>query len=151
MRYQEYAVHPQLQPYVECFWSLEMTAVEPRLPELVVPDGRPELLIHRGDRYRELRPARERQPRSFAYGQLRRPLVIEPTGRTEIVAARLRPYGLSALAAIPAVEATGIAVPLDALWGRDAVTLEEQVGSARSVADAISTLERWLCLVASPS
>ena len=117
MRYQEYAVHPQLQPYVECFWSLEMAAVEPRLPELVVPDGRPELLIHRGDRYRELRPARERQPRSFAYGQLRRPIVIEPTGRTEIVAA---PVNSQKALGRPCAPSTGIDAPLTQLARSDA-------------------------------
>ena len=53
MSYAEFAPLPALAPFVRCVWMFE--APGPGGPATrIVPDGRPELVIHCGDRFAEV-------------------------------------------------------------------------------------------------
>ena len=46
LRYVEHRPRPELRPYLECLWLAEDTRARSRLPERVVPDACPELIVH---------------------------------------------------------------------------------------------------------
>ncbi|MCX6612965.1 MAG: hypothetical protein NTW74_19215, partial [Acidobacteria bacterium] len=69
--YRQEAAPAHLEPWVECTWTLEGEAEGES--EVILPDGRMELVFHHGARPRN-------QAVSFVTGQLTAPLVIYPTG-----------------------------------------------------------------------
>ena len=71
LRYVEHRPRPELRPYLECLWLAEDTRARSRLPERVVPDACPELIVHLADRFTRQRGSRfVRQPRAFLAGTL---------------------------------------------------------------------------------
>jgi len=69
----------------------------------VLPDGRPELILHLGDRFTRVdaNGCTEMQSTMIVAGQLTGPLVLRPTGRVSVLGVRLRPYGAAALLRAP--------------------------------------------------
>ena len=49
MIYREYTATPALAPAVECVWTLDGHACEMADAQPVLPDGRPEIILHLGD------------------------------------------------------------------------------------------------------
>jgi AraC-like DNA-binding protein len=98
MIYSERAPSPALAAFVDRLWTLDgprdATDLDP-----ILPDGHPELIVHCGDPFVELRGDCDRhvQARVLIAGQLRRAVHIAPTGDTHVVGARLRPDGAAAI------------------------------------------------------
>lgn len=123
MRYAEHAPRPELSDVVRCVWIGEDAAPE-RVPQPVVGDGCPELLVHYGD------PMLERgvggreapQPRAFVAGQLTRPLWLRPRGRVGVLGVRFHPYSAYRVLRHPLADLTDRRVPLaDLLEGAPAL------------------------------
>ncbi|PWT89271.1 MAG: hypothetical protein C5B56_07390 [Proteobacteria bacterium] len=97
MRYREIGPSPDLQPIVECFWTLE-SAGGPGMPQRVVPDGHPELILNSGTPFEALESgAWRRQPRLFFAGQIDGPLLLQPSADARVLGIRFRPHGAAAL------------------------------------------------------
>lgn len=130
---------------MECFWELDEVDADPTTtPHLVVPDGRPELIVH----YR--RPFVRRQGgvdvaegRAFLFGQLLEPIELTPNGPVGVIAARLRPEGLGLFGSQPAFELTGRAIPVSQL-GYGGADLSMRVAEARSPEARRRILENFL-------
>jgi AraC-like DNA-binding protein len=78
----------------------------------VLPDGRPELVVHLGDPFIRIDAggmAVRQAPILFA-GQLMGPLTLRPTGRVAIVGIRFCPYGAGALGIGPLGVLSGLTV-----------------------------------------
>ncbi len=104
MDYREHPPLPALAHLVELIWTLEGHAdLLGGEPQPVFPDGRPELVLHLGDRFERLHDDGrvERQAAIIMAGQLTSRLLLRPTGRIAIVSVRFRPYGAAAVSAIP--------------------------------------------------
>lgn len=117
MRYLEFAPAPTLAAAVQCLWTLDGAAAGEAAP--VLPDGRPELILHLGAPF-EIEdvtgtPARQ-SPIVFA-GQLPRRLVMRPSGHVAVVGVRFHPFGAAALLRVPQVELLGPPISLDAIDG----------------------------------
>lgn len=115
MRYAELDPLPELQGLVERIWLLEghpPTAVE---PEPILPDGRPELVLHYGDAFERVdaRGTFERQPPIIFAGQVISPLLLRPTGRVAVVGIRFRPHGAAALLRTPQHDLAGLTLGID--------------------------------------
>lgn len=95
MFYDHVAPPPALEPFVDCIWVLAAPAQEgPVLPELVVPDGKTELIVHFGDDFTKLEGASwERQARVLMSGQLTERILLRPTGTVGVVSARFKAAG----------------------------------------------------------
>jgi AraC-like DNA-binding protein len=118
MRYGELKPTPALQPFVECFWTLEgdgSTGLSP--PERILPDGCVELILNFGDRFFQHgeNNQRELQPRHFLVGQMSGPILISPAGRVELLGIRFQPGGTRAFLDLPAHEFTDRVVELGSL------------------------------------
>lgn len=150
MDYQEHAVPPALASILEVIWTLEgPPSGGVSRPEPIIPDGRPELIVHFGDAFERCDAGSvERQPMLLYAGQLDRPLALRPTGRVGVLGLRLRPAGASALMSIGQQELVGLTVPVhdvSASLGDWLVQIRESTRSPVEAAALVSVgLERMV-------
>ncbi len=143
MRYVELAAGPSLADCVECFWALEDDG-DPAW-ERVLPDGRPEVVIHFGDPFvRRVEGRVDRQTRALLAGNVTQALHLRPTGTVGIVGARLFPHAIPRLFGAPGREFIDQVVPLADVVGRDGHELEGRVDDATSVGERVARLGRFL-------
>ncbi len=84
-----------LEPFVDCIWILAGAKDDgdPE-PQIVVPDGKTELIVHFGDAFLKLEGrAYERQARVLMSGQLTRRIMLKPTGEIGVVSVRFKAAG----------------------------------------------------------
>jgi AraC-like DNA-binding protein len=115
MEYREFRPSARLARAVQCVWTLsaEPDAVQPMQP--VLPDGRPELILHFGDRFdRDHGGNRlERQAAVLYAGQLTEQLVLRPSGRIAVVGVRFHAFGAATLLRMPQHELAGLTVGVE--------------------------------------
>ena len=110
MHYREFAPGEDASRIVECYWLLE--GATPGAVQRVVPDGRPELILHLGQPFESFQNGHwHAQPQCFLAGQLTGPLLLRAAGDTRVLGVRFRPGGASQLLAVPAQELTGRMLP----------------------------------------
>jgi AraC-like DNA-binding protein len=117
MLYRECAATPALTGIVDCVWTLDGDARELADAQPVLPDGKPEIVLHLGDPFERIDSGgtQERQPRVIFAGQLLAPLELRATGRVSVVGIRLQPHGAAALVTEPQHQLVGQTLGLDAL------------------------------------
>src|SRR5262245_61303510 len=99
VQYTTFAPSRLLEATVYCVWTLEGHARELADMQPILPDGRPEIVLHLGDPFERIETsvAPDRQPSIIFAGQLVGPLVLRPTGHVAVVGIRLQPHGAAAL------------------------------------------------------
>lgn len=128
--YREISAPPELSHLIRCVWFLAGRG-DHYQPQPVVPDGRLELLVHRADPFRELRPGGARlQDTMLVAGQLTQPIHLLPGHDIDVVGIRLNPVGAGALLGIPLHELTNAVVNLYEICPRLARALEAAVAIA---------------------
>ena len=116
MDYREIAPIPQLTRVVDRLWTLEGDALPSGAPaEPVLPDGRPELILHFGDPFERVEAdgSSARQATILYAGQVTSPLLLRPTGRIAVLGIRFHPFGAAALFDHPQHELAGATLGLD--------------------------------------
>ena len=153
MRYREIAPLPQLAGIVQCVWLLEGDAATGAgAPEPVLPDGRPELILHFGDCFERITAAAPVvQPAIIFAGQLTSPLLLRPTGRVAVVGVRFHPDGAPCVVPVPQHEVAGLTIDaglLSARFGRELGDVErvdsDESGLARTAVAVQEVLLRWM-------
>lgn len=106
-RYQEFAPPADLRPFVRVIWTYAAPAPSPTI-QRIAPDGCPELIFDLGAPYAEQDAdgVFRLQPPALFAGQMTRPLVMHPTGPTELVAIRFKPDGARGFLNRPLSDAT---------------------------------------------
>ena len=135
---------PALAFVVDRIWTLEGHAREMADAQPVLPDGRPEIILHLGDPFERVHADGEREgqaPLIFA-GQLLGPLDLRASGRVAVVGIRLTPHGAGALLFEPQDRLVGHTAPLDAL--SSSLSTELDAARARATADAARIVEAVL-------
>jgi AraC-like DNA-binding protein len=118
LKYAEIEPSPALARVVKVFWSLRGTAPShdegPVAADRILPDGCPEIVVNRADRFRRLLDdgSSHRQAEILLVGPLRRAIRIAPDGVVDLLGIRLRPGGLFALLGVPAHELVDVDVSL---------------------------------------
>lgn len=106
-----------LAPYVRFVWTLSAdTRID---PQIVVPDGCPELIFQFGDDFLLHQDAHTAivQPRAFVFGQLEQAILIQPAGpHVDVLGVRFHPAGLSAFTSVPQHTLKGRMVSCVDLW-----------------------------------
>ena len=143
----EFAPHPFLRPYVKLIWAFESD--EPEVfgpPDRILPDGIVELVFHYGDpfRIRFGESAEEIQPRSSAVSQTSRFIEIRPTGGFGLISVRFFPWGACQFFPVPISEFADGQIPVDMLWGKQALELEDRICSASTLHERVRLIERFL-------
>jgi len=147
IRVREYPVHPRLQPYVKCLWSLESDGPIPGSGrERILPDSCVELVFHFHDPYRSYFAdgGTAVQPRGFVVGQMDRFLEIEPAGRAGFVAVRFFARGAYLFFHRPLREVAAGVVDVEDLWGRKAREWTERITLAKDMPARVGFVERAL-------
>jgi AraC-like DNA-binding protein len=150
MNYRELEPRPELAPFVKCYWVLEASKhggagrTSDDL-ERVYPDGCPELIFHRGDRFHLVRNgSSERQSRALVFGQLERRIELRRPPRVETIGVRLRHAGLKPLLRIDAYAITGTWRPLAEVAGTWGAELEAAALAAPDCDEAVRGIEEAL-------
>lgn len=147
MQYEEYGPLPPLRPFVERVWTLEGHASVLRgALQPVLPDGRPELILHLGDRFDRIHPdgQPDPQPDLIFAGQLTAQLVLRPAGAIKVLGIRFEPFGASGLFRIPQHELAGLTLDLAAMSAPLARELRRVQETAASLAHAAVAAQQAL-------
>jgi len=114
MYYRESSPSAQLSG-VKCFWSLEYTgSLE---PEAIIPDGCIEIVFNLADRFRRYDPVgASLQPFSLVAGQMRRSVLIGPSGDVRLFGIRFFPLGAQRFFRMDLSELTDRIEALDTVW-----------------------------------
>jgi AraC-like DNA-binding protein len=102
MRYRQ--IYPGIEAarIVSHYWMLEGDSVA-EVPQRIVPDGHPEIILNFGAPFESLGPdgCWRPQPASFFAGQIEGPLLVRPTGPTRILGIRFHPWGAHSILRAP--------------------------------------------------
>jgi AraC-like DNA-binding protein len=145
LHYVERPAPAPLAAAIECIWSVSdrVTRIA-RPPDRLTPDGCPELIVHRADRYARVVDGRlVRQPAAFLAGTLSRPWIVQAPARVGTIGVRFRPGGLTALFGASLAGTADREVPLGELPAPLAV-LVATIRRARGPASALRAAEAWL-------
>ncbi len=123
-----------LEPFVECFWLLSAPKTEGKgESQIVLPDGRTELIVHFGSHFLKLEGKRfVKQAVVLMSGQLTKRIVLKPSGEIGVVAARFKPAGAARFFNLPYEEIVDRVVDFSAYEKEVSKRLLEQVAEANS-------------------
>lgn len=147
MEYREFLPGGLLGPFVERIWTLTGAASEfDGAAQPVLPDGRPELVVHFGDPFERLGDTGEstRQARVLLAGQLTAQLTLRPTGRIAVLGVRFHAFGASAFARVPQHQLAGLTIAIEDVAPALARALAQVQEQTTSVAEAVPLVERAL-------
>lgn len=146
MVYRTFEPSDDLTAMIKCYWTLESPKEEKPERQTIVPDGCMEMIFHYGDAYRQYMDSGNSiiQPHCFVFGQLTRPLEIEPTGITGIFSVRFHPNGFFPFASVPIKGMENRAVPLDELFGTAGSEIAHTILAAGSAPERIQLIETFL-------
>lgn len=135
-----------LKALIKCYWTLESSKEDTSERQTIVPDGCMEMIFHYGDLYRQHieNGTTIIQPRCFVFGQITKPLEIEPTGDTGIFSVRFHPNGFLPFASIQIKDMENTAISLETLFGKDGIEIGEQIIAAGSTSERIRLVENFL-------
>jgi AraC-like DNA-binding protein len=107
-----------LTRFVECCWTLEgEPTAGRRIPERILPDGCVEIILNFSDAFTHIHDSgkEEMQPRNLLVGQMTRPVLIAPTGTTQLIGIRFHPGGTFPFFRVPMQDTTDRVVELRAV------------------------------------
>lgn len=112
MNYSTIIPKSSLQHLVECFWFVDGDDTE---EQKIIPDGFPEIIFHFGDPYelRESGGIASRQEKILLSGQIMRPILLRPTGRSNVFGIKFKPAGIWNLFRVNMSELKNRVVPLN--------------------------------------
>jgi AraC-like DNA-binding protein len=151
MDYAEFTPLAHLAPYVHCVWSFS-SADAALVSDRIVPDGRPELIVHLGEPFAELSADGKwvTQPRALFAGQVTKPLQLRAQGPSTVIGVRFRPAGARPFLGSPLAFATDQRVELEeAMPGVGAIFLMGMM-AAGSLSERIELIQEFVadCIVA---
>lgn len=146
MDYQTFEPSKDVAEFVKCYWTLESPKEETPEKQTIVPDGCMEMIFHYGDLYAQYTEGSNKiiQPRCFVFGQLSRPLEIEPTGATGIFSVRFHPNGFLPFTTLSIKEMENKAVSLEQLFGKEGLEIERKILNADQTSEKIKLIESFL-------
>jgi AraC-like DNA-binding protein len=151
MDYREYEPRPPLTRLVACLWTLEGHAAETGgTIQPILPDGRPEIVLHFGDPFRRVHGdgSVDVQPRLIYAGQLTGQLLLSPTARIGVLGIRFHPDGAAAMIAAPQHELAGRTIDVGDVARKLARTLGEVLDAVDSPAAAVALVQARLARLA---
>ena len=139
--YSEFDPPPTVDAFVHCIWRY--TQDEPTGPDIIVPDGRPELIIHLAQPYFEAETGLQ-QPYALFAGQLTKPLKIEAKGPASIWGVRFKPDGAQPFLKMSVAETTDRRVALSDIIQPSAEPLREDLHASSSHEQALAILSAFV-------
>ncbi|MEN7551610.1 AraC family transcriptional regulator [Rapidithrix thailandica] len=114
--YFEIPVAPALQPFIKCYWALEVPASQQSsIRDRVPPLGFQDLLINYGDPFQIANASSTSKNELLLVGQFTKYHQLQYSGKIGLFSICFRPFGWSLLTGYPADEFTNIIVPVELL------------------------------------
>jgi AraC-like DNA-binding protein len=154
MQYAEFPPVAGLAAIVDRLWTLSGDAASLGAgTQPVLPDGRPELILHFGDAFERVHANGlvERQPNVIFAGQLTSQLMLKPTGTIRVLGVRFHPYGAAALLDVPQDELAGLTIGVGALARPLGRALEALRDSTDNLDVAVMRVQRELLRRVAPN
>lgn len=144
MRYQEYLPPAELASWIKLFWVFECRSSE-AIPETIVADGFPELIIHFRSPFAEVDRAGQFliQPAAVACGQLTKPLVLHSSLDAGMIGIRFQPSGMASFLSTSMQSLTDARVDAADLFG-DIDQLIEEIVDASNDVQRVAACNRFL-------
>jgi AraC-like DNA-binding protein len=141
-----YEPNIDLKEFVQKYWTLEGEKENTPLINTIIPDGTMKMIFHYGDTYinHTKNGAQIILPKYFLIGQLTKPYIIEPVGKTGSFVVQFKPNGFLPFTTIPIKEMENTAVPLNKLFGENGNKIGEEILNANSTAERIQLIEFFL-------
>ncbi len=150
MHYKTLPPPAHLEPFVDCIWVLAAAKGDgdPE-PEIVLPDGKTELVVHFGDAFLKLEGGSyQRQARVLMSGQLTQRIMLKPTGEIGVVSIRFKAAGAARFFDVPYEEIVDRVVDFAQFEPAFSAAIHERIACARShderLAAMIAVLEERL-------
>lgn len=146
MIYRESHASALLADVIERFWCVESDASAEAPVEPVLPDGCPEIVLNLADRFERIPNfgAVETQASAIVSGQLRRRILIRPTGRVELFGVRFRPHAAFGFLGVGMSSLTDHVLPLEAVIGPAAFEIETRINEAADFRERVAIVERMM-------
>ncbi len=152
MFYQTYKPNEALEPFVDCIWVLEAPAADGHPEaEIVLPDGRTELIVHFGDNFQKAETDAANgkeiyvdQARVLVGGQLTERILLKPTGRIGCISVRFLPAGAARFFDLPFEDLVDQVVDFAGFEPKVAATMHEGIRDASSHAERVDVMQRTL-------
>ena len=139
--YREYTPCAQLLPFVECFWTREVSPADvvgaPPPQHRVLPDGCIDVVLG-------FSAVGDEPETAMVVGTMTRALILDPASEPECyVGVRFRPAKAMAFLALPANEITDLRVALDDVWP-DAAQVRDALAASPNAVARVRALEHIL-------
>lgn len=147
MNYQTFQPYSDLEPFVKCYWILEVPTEKSASRQRIVPDGCIEMIFILGDDIKRYTSGDKFiiQPRAMVIGQITKPFFIEPTGYVNCFAARFYPYGFANVMPTPIQKLADKETPMSLLFGqKPSKELEQKIILANDTKERIEIIEGFL-------
>ena len=146
MNHQIFKPHQDLVTLVKCYWTLEIQKEQTPQKNTIVPDGCIKMIFHYGDMYKHHNETGNSiiLPKCFVIGQLTRPYVVEPTGKTGTFFVCFHPNGFLPFATVPIKDIENTAVSFERLFGQEGQEMGQKILNANSTSERISLIESFL-------
>lgn len=118
-----------LQPYIECYWLLNVAAPNGfEVSESIFVDGKADLIFNFGDPYRRRGAGDPLLQRRSNLDALREyPVEITQSGQVSLVGVRFKPGGMTPFVDIPAVELKNQLLDIESGFGPEIKTIEARL------------------------
>lgn len=141
-----------LEPFVNCFWYLASPKKsEVASPEIVLPDGRTELIVHFGDFFSKSDHDPntgggrfQRQEMVLMSGQLTERIWLQSSGEVGVVSARFEPAGAARFFRLPYEKMVDQILDFEKIEPSLTATLQEHVSQAKTPKEKMQVLESML-------
>ncbi len=147
MKYQTYKPHPDLEAFVQFYWTLEVPFDANNERQKILPDGCIEMTFNFGAPIRRYTTENEfvLHPGALIMGQRTKPIYIEPTGDVDSFAVSFYPFGFANFVDAPLGSLVDTETAISEFFGTDAAhALEEEIVQAAGVEQRIAAVERFL-------
>jgi AraC-like DNA-binding protein len=146
MQYKEFPAAEPLANYVKCFWVLEGGLAASEAAERILPDGCIEIIFNLGAPFKQHNAdgSTQRQPLNLLVGQMRRHLLIEPTGIVRLLGVRFWPGGAHPFLMFPQAEITDRIIDLEAVLGGAVRDIESRFSDTPTPVEALRHVQTVL-------
>ncbi|MEO0463148.1 MAG: helix-turn-helix domain-containing protein [Pseudomonadota bacterium] len=146
--YKEIDPPKPLEKFVHCLWVFEQSGGN--LTDKIVPDGRPELVVHIGEPYWEVSSGTQ-QPRVLFAGQLTKSLHIQARGSASILAVRFRPDGAHRFLRSSVASVTDKRLPMASIAPGSEETLLQTINAQADKLEQLSALGQFVAARIGPA
>jgi AraC-like DNA-binding protein len=139
--YREVPPSPALRRFIDSYWFLRGDRGASFEPQPVLPDGRMEIVLNFGERFRRYdgEGGSELQPPRMLVGQMDHHVTIRATGSVDLLGIRFHPTGAHPLLGFAMSELSNRLVPLG-----DVIDLPDRLSDRKSIAELAGALDSVL-------